>query len=94
MSKKVCEAIKSINELFSVEKDGSNTNIKYNDLLKSYCPIPKNLDKKECTYYEQVVASAFIALLTLFKKFDDDEDEDEDVLEDDKLAEYAILWLC
>ncbi|SCL92811.1 Plasmodium variant antigen protein Cir/Yir/Bir, putative, partial [Plasmodium chabaudi adami] len=87
-----CEAINEIDKLFSVEKVGSGSFIKYDDLLKSYCPIPNNVNNKECTYYEQVVASAFIALLTLFKKFDDD--EDEDVLEDDKLAEYAILWLC
>ncbi|VTZ70670.1 CIR protein [Plasmodium chabaudi chabaudi] len=92
MSKKVCEAIKSANELFNVEKDGSNTNINYNESLKAYCPIPKNLTKQECTNYEQIVSSAFIALLTLFRNFDDD--GDEDVLEDDKLAEYAILWLC
>ncbi|SCL86469.1 CIR protein [Plasmodium chabaudi chabaudi] len=91
MSKKVCEAIKSANELFNVEKDGSNTNINYDKSLKAYCPIPNHLNNQECVHYEQVVASAFIALLTLFKNDDDDE---EDVLEDDKLAEYAILWLC
>ncbi|SCL82560.1 CIR protein [Plasmodium chabaudi adami] len=92
MSKKVCEAIKSANDLFKVEKKGSETNINYNESLKAYCPIPKNLTKQECVHYEAIVSSAFIALLTLFKNFDDD--GDEDVLEDDKLAEYAILWLC
>ncbi|SCL88020.1 CIR protein, partial [Plasmodium chabaudi adami] len=71
---------------------GLEININYDKSLKSYCPILNYVNNQECTYYEQVVASAFIALLTLFKKFDDD--EDEDVLEDDKLAEYAILWLC
>ncbi|VTZ67867.1 CIR protein [Plasmodium chabaudi chabaudi] len=91
MSKKVCEAIKSANDLFKVEKNDLGSFIKYDDSLKAYCPTPNHLNKQECTYYEQVVASAFIALLTLFKNDDDDE---EDVLEDDKLAEYAILWLC
>ncbi|SCL87177.1 Plasmodium variant antigen protein Cir/Yir/Bir, putative, partial [Plasmodium chabaudi chabaudi] len=86
-----CEAIKSANELFNVEKDGSNTNINYDKSLNAYCPIPKNLNNKECVHYEAIVSSAFIALLTLFKNGDDD---DDDVLEDDKLAEYAILWLC
>ncbi|SCL86744.1 CIR protein, partial [Plasmodium chabaudi chabaudi] len=86
-----CEAIKSANELFEVEKNDSGSFIKYNDLLKSYCPIPNNVNNKECTYYEQVVASAFIALLTLFNNLDND---DDDVLENNKLAEYAILWLC
>ncbi|VTZ67122.1 CIR protein [Plasmodium chabaudi chabaudi] len=93
MSKKVCEAIKSANDLFKVEKKGLETNIIYDDSLKAYCPIPKNLNNKECVHYEAIVSSAFIALLTLFKNGDDD-DEEEDVLEDDKLAEYAILWLC
>ncbi|SCL95832.1 CIR protein [Plasmodium chabaudi adami] len=93
MSKKVCEAIKSANDLFKVEKDGSNININYDASLKAYCPIPKNLNNQECVHYEAIVSSAFIALLTLFKNVDDDEEE-ENVLEDDKLAEYAILWLC
>ncbi|SCL82372.1 Plasmodium variant antigen protein Cir/Yir/Bir, putative [Plasmodium chabaudi chabaudi] len=93
MSKKVCEAINSINALFKVEKKGLEIDINYNESLKAYCPIPNHLTKQECTNYEQVVASAFIALLTLFKN-DDDDDDEEDVLEDDKLAEYAILWLC
>ncbi|SCL86183.1 Plasmodium variant antigen protein Cir/Yir/Bir, putative, partial [Plasmodium chabaudi chabaudi] len=88
-----CEAIKSANDLFKVEKKGLETNIIYDDSLKAYCPIPKNLNNKECVHYEAIVSSAFIALLTLFKNGDDD-DEEEDVLEDDKLAEYAILWLC
>ncbi|SCL90759.1 Plasmodium variant antigen protein Cir/Yir/Bir, putative, partial [Plasmodium chabaudi adami] len=37
--------------------------------------------------YKKIVSSAFIALLILFKS------DDEDALENDKLAEYAILWL-
>ncbi|SCL94476.1 Plasmodium variant antigen protein Cir/Yir/Bir, putative [Plasmodium chabaudi adami] len=92
MSKELCEAINEIDKLFKVEKNDLGSFIKYDDSLKAYCPTPNHLNKQECTYYEQVVASAFIALLTLFKNFDDD--GDEDVLEDNKLAEYAILWLC
>ncbi|SCL87401.1 Plasmodium variant antigen protein Cir/Yir/Bir, putative, partial [Plasmodium chabaudi adami] len=92
MSKKVCEAIKSANELFNVKRDGRRIYIEKNPILNTYCPIPKYLDNQECVHYEAIVSSAFIALLTLFKNFDDD--GDEDVLEDDKLAEYAILWLC
>ncbi|SCL89150.1 Plasmodium variant antigen protein Cir/Yir/Bir, putative, partial [Plasmodium chabaudi adami] len=91
MSKKVCEAINEIDKLFNVEKDGSNININYDKSLNGYCPILKNVNNKECNKYEQVVVSAFIALLTLFNNLDND---DEDVLENNKLAEYAILWLC
>ncbi|SCL88129.1 Plasmodium variant antigen protein Cir/Yir/Bir, putative [Plasmodium chabaudi adami] len=90
MSKKVCEAINSVNELFNVERNGSTRFIEYDHTLNAYCPIDKNLGKNKCHSDYHIVSSAFIALLTLFKKFDDD----EDVLEDDKLAEYAILWLC
>ncbi|SCL89406.1 Plasmodium variant antigen protein Cir/Yir/Bir, putative, partial [Plasmodium chabaudi adami] len=93
MSKKVCEAINSINDLFKVGKDGSYRFIEYNKILNFNCPILKNVGNKECNKYEEIISSAFIALLTLFKN-DDDDDEEEDVLEDDKLAEYAILWLC
>ncbi|SCL95637.1 Plasmodium variant antigen protein Cir/Yir/Bir, putative [Plasmodium chabaudi adami] len=92
MSKELCVAINEIDKLFRVEKNDSGSFIKYDDSLKAYCPIPKNVDNQECAYYEKVVASAFIALLTLFKNVD--YDEEENVLEDDKLAEYAILWLC
>ncbi|SCL98793.1 Plasmodium variant antigen protein Cir/Yir/Bir, putative [Plasmodium chabaudi adami] len=92
MSKKVCEAINSINDLFKVGKDGSYRFIEYNEILNFNCPILKNVNNKECNKYEEIITSAFIALLTLFKN--DDDDEEEDVLEDDKLAEYAILWLC
>ncbi|SCL96049.1 Plasmodium variant antigen protein Cir/Yir/Bir, putative [Plasmodium chabaudi adami] len=90
MSKKVCEAINSINALFKVEKKGSEIDINYDNSLKAYCPIPNNLNNQECVHYEAIISSAFIALLALLKNVDDD----EDVLEDDKVAEYAILWLC
>ncbi|KEG00570.1 hypothetical protein YYE_04754 [Plasmodium vinckei vinckei] len=88
MSKQVFEAIESINELFKVEKDGNSSFIKYDATFDSYCPIPKYLDKQECSNYEHIVSSGFIALLTLFKDVDD-----EKYIESDILAEYAILWL-
>ncbi|SCL89366.1 CIR protein [Plasmodium chabaudi chabaudi] len=90
MSKEVCKVFKEIDGLFRWEKNGSYISIDYDSSLKAYCPIPKNVVNQECTYYEQVVASAFTVLLKDFKKVYDD---DDGVLEDDKIADYAILWL-
>lgn len=65
------------------------TYIYYNDILKANCPFKAVLKTNECHGYEEIVGSTFIALLTLFKSNDDE----VDALEDDKLIEYAILWL-
>ncbi|SCL95742.1 Plasmodium variant antigen protein Cir/Yir/Bir, putative [Plasmodium chabaudi adami] len=91
MSKGVCKVFKEIDELFKWEKNGSNINIVYDDSLKAYCPVVNYQNKKECVSYEQIISSAFTILLKDFKNVYDD--DDGGVLEDDKLADYAILWL-
>ncbi|SCL84362.1 Plasmodium variant antigen protein Cir/Yir/Bir, putative, partial [Plasmodium chabaudi adami] len=58
--------------------------------LNNYCPLVNNGTGEKCNNYEEIVISAFITLITLFKS-----DADEvGALEDNKLAEYGILWLC
>ncbi|SCL96084.1 CIR protein [Plasmodium chabaudi adami] len=58
--------------------------------FNNFCPISNDGNKQQCNKYEEMVISAFITLITLFKS-----DSDEvGALEDNKLAEYAILWLC
>ncbi|SCL84124.1 CIR protein [Plasmodium chabaudi chabaudi] len=90
MSKGVCKAIDDIDKLIVIEVKDDAVYLQNDPTLNNYCPFKKYLEKHECHGYEEIFSSAFIALLTLFKS-----DGDElDVLEDDKLAEYAILWLC
>ncbi|SCL84898.1 Plasmodium variant antigen protein Cir/Yir/Bir, putative [Plasmodium chabaudi chabaudi] len=85
----LCKAIDDIDKLIVVDVNDGAVYLQNDPTLNSYCPFKNNLGKHECHGYEEMVISAFIALLTLFKS-----DGDElDVLEDNKLAEYAILWL-
>ncbi|SCL90377.1 Plasmodium variant antigen protein Cir/Yir/Bir, putative [Plasmodium chabaudi adami] len=90
MSKEVCKVFKEIDGLFRLQKNGSDITIDYDYSLKAYCPIPNHLNNQECVSYEQIIRSAFTILLKDFKNVYDD---DGGVLEDDKLADYAILWL-
>ncbi|VTZ79774.1 PIR protein [Plasmodium yoelii] len=81
MSSNVCDVINVIdNYLYN----GSNTPGKYNfnAMFKANCPN-QNSDSNE-----QILSCAFITLLTLFKNI-----VDKEHLKNDKLAEYAILWL-
>ncbi|SCL99340.1 Plasmodium variant antigen protein Cir/Yir/Bir, putative [Plasmodium chabaudi adami] len=52
--------------------------------LNTYCPVFNNGKDQECSNYEEIISSVFIILLTNLKSS----------VENDKLAQYAILWLC
>ncbi|SCL97092.1 Plasmodium variant antigen protein Cir/Yir/Bir, putative [Plasmodium chabaudi chabaudi] len=86
MSKELCKQIDEIEKL--VVFDSESKNYKFNDeILKAYCPLKENGEKGECDTDELKLGSAFMALIKNFKSNDDENPED------DKLYQYAILWL-
>ncbi|VTZ66931.1 CIR protein [Plasmodium chabaudi chabaudi] len=88
MSKELCKAINEADEKIVLDLESKDYMFK-DKILEAFCPAKKNGGKRECDSNGLKVASAFIALLKYFKSIDDYEDN----LKNDKLAEYAILWL-
>ncbi|SCL88633.1 CIR protein, partial [Plasmodium chabaudi adami] len=84
-----CNAIKAIDKFFSVKQKDSVDVIEHYNLINTYCPFKNNPGKNECHSYEEMVSSAVIYLLKYFE-FDYDYKDD---FKNDKIAEYAILWL-
>ncbi|SCL84717.1 CIR protein [Plasmodium chabaudi chabaudi] len=79
MSKELCEGIKFADQ--NVVFDSGSQKYTFNDeILKAYCP------NQNCDSESQKLSSSFIALLNNFKSID------KEKLENDKLAQYAILW--
>ncbi|VTZ80363.1 PIR protein [Plasmodium yoelii] len=81
MSYRVCDIISAIDNYVDDPKNSKG----YNSIshFDYYCP------DSNCDTDEKRVCSGFLALLKLFEGIDNHEK-----LESDKLAEYAILWLC
>ncbi|VTZ70678.1 CIR protein [Plasmodium chabaudi chabaudi] len=79
MSKELCGAIKFADENVVFDSKSERYSFK-DDILKTYCP------NQICDGDGKLLGSAFTALLYYFKSID------EEKLEDDKLAQYAILW--
>ncbi|VTZ66922.1 CIR protein [Plasmodium chabaudi chabaudi] len=88
MSKKLCGLIIGIDNGIIVKLNGSNVQIKNDTTFNDYCPNEGMKTNGECDSNIQNVNFAIIKLLTYFKSVVDD------ILEDNKLSEYAILWLC
>ncbi|SCL95397.1 Plasmodium variant antigen protein Cir/Yir/Bir, putative [Plasmodium chabaudi adami] len=95
MSKNLCTIFKAIDELITAKVDGNGIVVEYNNMFDAYCPTNtggktrKNGEEGQCIGYSETVISAFIQLQESFKS-----DNGQDKLERDKLAQYAILWLC
>ncbi|VTZ68196.1 CIR protein [Plasmodium chabaudi chabaudi] len=88
MSKKLCGLINVIDHGVKLTMNGTNVQIKNDATFNDYCPNEGMKTNGECDSNIQNVNSAIIKLLTYFKSVVDD------ILEDNKLSEYAILWLC
>ncbi|KEG00744.1 hypothetical protein YYE_04575, partial [Plasmodium vinckei vinckei] len=81
---KVYSAIKTIDGYFYVKnKDGSSIQF-VNTEINKYCHYENGLSNGHCINYFQMASSGVIHLLINLKKYG---------LDDDKLADYAILWL-
>ncbi|SCL95197.1 Plasmodium variant antigen protein Cir/Yir/Bir, putative, partial [Plasmodium chabaudi adami] len=86
----LCTLFKGIDEKISVNLNNSEFNSDQFSSLNNFCPFLDDGKQQKCNNYEEIVISAFITFLALFKS----NDAEVDAVEDDKLAEYAILWLC
>ncbi|SCL84763.1 Plasmodium variant antigen protein Cir/Yir/Bir, putative, partial [Plasmodium chabaudi adami] len=90
MSKKLCEVINNIDTFTSVTVKNTAVLIKNNDILDEFCTTNKGEEDEDCATITQMVNSAIITLLKHFKNVVDD---DGNAIENDILAQYAILWL-
>ncbi|VTZ69960.1 CIR protein [Plasmodium chabaudi chabaudi] len=84
--KDLYSAIKTISNYFEGGNNGQLTvNKKYADLIDKYCDYGDKSEKGNCNNeHFKIISSGVINLLDNLKKYK---------LEDDKLADYAILWL-
>ncbi|VTZ67882.1 CIR protein [Plasmodium chabaudi chabaudi] len=89
MASAVCNAIKAIDNFIVVKEGNIGVNISFKEILNPYCTVKSLVNKEECQSYNEMVSSAFILLLK-FLNLVDVYDGD---LTNDRLAEYAILWL-
>ncbi|SCL84032.1 CIR protein, partial [Plasmodium chabaudi adami] len=88
MASGVCNAIKAIEKLITVKEEDSRVSFTPNHALKAYCNV-KEGGIGVCFSYAEMVSSSVLFLLKLLEinyHYEDD-------LKNDKLAEYAILWL-
>ncbi|SCM04542.1 CIR protein [Plasmodium chabaudi adami] len=80
MSKELCDAIDQVEEYITFDSTSQKYN--FNDgILNSYCT------NQNCESDDLKLGSAFMALLDNFKGIEDEK------LEDDKIYQYAVLWL-
>ncbi|SCL84796.1 Plasmodium variant antigen protein Cir/Yir/Bir, putative [Plasmodium chabaudi chabaudi] len=79
MSEELCKAIDGIEEFFVFDSESQKYTFK-DKIFNAYCT------NKNCDTESQKLSSAFMGLLDYFKSIEDGN------LEDDKLAQYAILW--
>ncbi|SCL85194.1 Plasmodium variant antigen protein Cir/Yir/Bir, putative, partial [Plasmodium chabaudi chabaudi] len=86
MSKELCEKIKFADENIVFDSGSQKYTLKDN-ILEAYCSPSRNGEKGKCDTDKELLSSAYIALLDNFKSIDDEN------LDNDKLAQYAILWL-
>ncbi|CAD2098322.1 CIR protein PIR protein [Plasmodium vinckei] len=81
----VYKDINTINNYFYENRTDFGAIIQSTDpIINNYCHYGNNSGKGNCSNYYQRASSGVIYLLKTLKKYN---------LEDDKLAEYAILWL-
>ncbi|CAD2099508.1 CIR protein PIR protein [Plasmodium vinckei] len=80
----VYKDINTINNYFYETKQNGLRIQKTNKIIHDYCHYGNNSGQGKCQNYIEMASSGAIHLLKSLKKYN---------LEDDKLAEYAILWL-
>ncbi|VEV54731.1 CIR protein PIR protein [Plasmodium vinckei vinckei] len=83
--KDLYSAIKTISNYFGEEEEKNGAiSLKYKEEIHNYCHYESNSGDGKCSDYFQMTSSGVIHLLKSLEKYG---------LENDKLAEYAILWL-
>ncbi|SCL95587.1 CIR protein, partial [Plasmodium chabaudi adami] len=89
MSYEVCNTINTIDGFIWEKLEGAVYVVEHNEMLKAYCPSKNKLGKNVCLSYGEMISSSVL----LFLKWLETRYNYEDDLKNDKLAEYAILWL-
>ncbi|SCL96129.1 CIR protein [Plasmodium chabaudi adami] len=89
MLKNLCKAIDAIDIQLSLDPNDSGLNSEDYSELNKYCHFLNNGNGQKCKNYEEIIISTFITFLVSFIS-----SNGEEYLDRDKLAEYAILWLC
>ncbi|SCL83990.1 CIR protein [Plasmodium chabaudi chabaudi] len=82
----LCKLVNAVDKGFSVEVNNSKAMIEFDKIQSKYCTSED--EEATCYSYEAIISSYFIKLLNNFKICNG-----EDNLENDKLAQYTILWL-
>ncbi|VTZ69477.1 CIR protein [Plasmodium chabaudi chabaudi] len=88
MASGVCNAIKAIEKFIVVKEEDSGVYFTPNHALKAYCNAKEGGTGVCFSYAEMVSSSVLFLLKSLETSYDYG-----DYLKNDKLAEYAILWL-
>ncbi|SCL91057.1 Plasmodium variant antigen protein Cir/Yir/Bir, putative [Plasmodium chabaudi adami] len=88
MSKQVCEAINEIDKNVVFDSKSQEYTLK-DQIYGVYCSPSRKGEKGQCDSGGKLLGSAFIALLKMF----DNAEDYEEILKNDRLSEYAILWL-
>ncbi|SCL93534.1 CIR protein [Plasmodium chabaudi chabaudi] len=89
MSEKLCEFMNGLDDILGVKWEDSTLSFKGNSSLENYCPVLADGKQQKCKNYEEIIGSSFLTLLVSYPI-----SHKEVNLENDKLAQYAILWLC
>ncbi|SCL86170.1 Plasmodium variant antigen protein Cir/Yir/Bir, putative [Plasmodium chabaudi adami] len=89
MSDKLCEFMNGLDDILGVKWEDSTLSFKHNLSVENYCPMLADGKQEKCKNYEEIIGSSFLTLLVSYPI-----SHKEVNLENDKLAQYAILWLC
>ncbi|VTZ66923.1 CIR protein [Plasmodium chabaudi chabaudi] len=82
----LCKVINRLDRKITVKVDNLIAMIEFDKIQSKYCTAKD--EEGTCYSYEAIISSYFITLLNHFKSCNDNN------LENDKLAQYAVLWLC
>ncbi|SCL84515.1 Plasmodium variant antigen protein Cir/Yir/Bir, putative [Plasmodium chabaudi chabaudi] len=80
----LCQLFKGVDDMLVVKPNSSEFDSDSFSTLNNFCPISDDGNDQKCNNYEEMFISAFITLVVNLKN----------KIENDKLAQYAILWLC
>ncbi|SCL84067.1 CIR protein, partial [Plasmodium chabaudi adami] len=89
MSYEVCNTINTIDKFIWEKLEGVVYITHYNEILRAYCTSKNSLGNIACRSYGEMISSSVL----VFLKWLETSYLCEDDSKNDKLAEYAILWL-
>ncbi|VTZ66334.1 CIR protein [Plasmodium chabaudi chabaudi] len=85
----LCQLFKGFDENLVVKPNNSEFDSDNFPSFNNFCPFTDGGKKQKCNSYEEMVISAFLTLIINFASINDGGN-----IENDKIAQYAILWLC